>query len=217
MTTEIHHGQPEANDSGAVSAAVLPVNSVQGEMTEYEYECMLEATQAERARQAQEAVWEADPDWLAFRTLCYSDTGTPDAASHKERCTTPDCGCSAWPCAGTMPTRNGVAPGRWAVWYSAGHSQSGVMVSVSSEEWRPDCTSILGCIVGNASRTRGAVESNDYVNYFSYIIEGKSGNTSAKKASSCQLASKTIQQLAPKTVQSNVKISSAFSSCPGSP
>ena len=84
MPTEIHHGQPEANDSGAVSAAVLPVNSVQGEMTEYEYECMLEATQAERARIAQEAVWEADPDWLAFRTLCYSDTGTPDAASIKK-------------------------------------------------------------------------------------------------------------------------------------
>ena len=33
----------------------------------------------------------------------------------------------------------------------------------------------------------------------------------------CQLASKTIQQLVPKTVQSNLKISSAFSSCPGSP
>ena len=84
MPTEIHHGQPEANDRSAVSAAVWPVNSVQGEMTEYEYECMLEATQAERARQAQEAVWEADPDWLAFRTLCYSDTGTPDAAHIKK-------------------------------------------------------------------------------------------------------------------------------------
>ena len=33
----------------------------------------------------------------------------------------------------------------------------------------------------------------------------------------CQLASNTIRQLAPKTVQSNVKISNAFSSCPGSP
>ena len=79
MTTEMHHGQAEANDSGAVTPAVLPVNSVPGEMTEYEYESALESTQAERVRQAQEATWKADPDWQAFRTLCYSDTETPDA------------------------------------------------------------------------------------------------------------------------------------------
>ena len=79
MTTEMHHGQAEANDSGAVTPAVLPVNSVPGEMTEYEYESALESTQAERVRQAQESAWETDPDWHAFRTLCYSDTETPDA------------------------------------------------------------------------------------------------------------------------------------------
>ena len=84
MTTEIHHGQAEANDSGAVTPAVLPVNSVPGEMTEYEYESALESTQAERVRQAQESAWETDPDWHAFRTLCYSDTGTPDAAPIKK-------------------------------------------------------------------------------------------------------------------------------------
>ena len=68
MTIEIHHGQHKAND-GSVTPAVLPVDFVPGEMTDYEYECALEATQAERTRQAQEAVWEADPDWQAFRTL----------------------------------------------------------------------------------------------------------------------------------------------------
>ena len=31
------------------------------------------------ARQAQETAWDSDPDWHAFRTLCYSDTKTPDA------------------------------------------------------------------------------------------------------------------------------------------
>ena len=41
----------------------------------------MEATQAERARQAREAEWEADTDWQAFRTLCYSDTETPDAVA----------------------------------------------------------------------------------------------------------------------------------------
>ena len=81
MTTEMHHGQAEANHSGAVTPAGLPMNSVPGEMTDYEYECALEATQAERDRQAREAAWEADPDWQAFRTLCYSDTEPPDAAA----------------------------------------------------------------------------------------------------------------------------------------
>ena len=81
MTTEIHHGQDNTNDRGSVSPAGLPVNSISGEITEYEYECELEATQAERVRQAQEATWEADPDWQAFQRLCYSDTETPDAAS----------------------------------------------------------------------------------------------------------------------------------------
>lgn len=81
MTTEIHHGQAEANDSDAVTPAVLPVNSVPGEVTDYEYESALESTQAERARQAQETAWETDPDWQAFQALCYSDTETPDAAA----------------------------------------------------------------------------------------------------------------------------------------
>ena len=79
MTTENHHAQAEANDSGAVTPAVLIENSVPGEITDYEYECELEATQGERARQAQETAWDSDPDWHAFRTLCYSDTKTPDA------------------------------------------------------------------------------------------------------------------------------------------
>ena len=81
MTTEIHHDQREANDSNAVSSVVLPMDSILGEMTDYEYECDLEATRAERARKAQEAAWDADPDWQAFHTLCYSDTETPDAAA----------------------------------------------------------------------------------------------------------------------------------------
>ena len=81
MTTEIHHGQHKANDNGAVTPAVLPMNSVSVEMTDYEYESALEATQAERARKALEAAWETDPDWQAFLTLCYSDTETPDAAA----------------------------------------------------------------------------------------------------------------------------------------
>ena len=79
MATEIHHGQHKTNENGAVTPAVLTVNSVPGEITDYEYECELEATQGERARQAQETAWDSDPDWHAFRTLCYSDTKTPDA------------------------------------------------------------------------------------------------------------------------------------------
>ena len=83
MATEIH-GQAEANDSGVVTPTVLQVNSIQDGMTEYEYESALEATQAERVRQAQEATWEADLDWQAFQRLCYSDTETPDAEAIKK-------------------------------------------------------------------------------------------------------------------------------------
>ena len=59
----------------------MPVSSIPGDITEIEYESALEATRAERARQTREAKWEADPDWQAFQRLCYSDTGTPDAAT----------------------------------------------------------------------------------------------------------------------------------------
>ena len=81
MTTENHHGQPRADDSSIVTFAGLPANSISGDITEIEYESALEATRAERDRQAREAAWEADPDWQAFLTLCYSDTETPDAAA----------------------------------------------------------------------------------------------------------------------------------------
>ena len=81
MTTENNHGQPRADDSSIVTFAGLPANSIPGDITEIEYESALEATRAERARQAREAEWEADPDWQAFLRLCYSDKETPDAAS----------------------------------------------------------------------------------------------------------------------------------------
>ena len=81
MTTENHHAQAEANDSGAVTPAVLIENPVPGEITEIEYESALEATQSERARQAREATWDSDPDWQTFLRLCYSDTEAPDAAT----------------------------------------------------------------------------------------------------------------------------------------
>lgn len=84
MTTEHHHEQHKADDIGAVSPIVLPVNSITGEMTEYEYESSAEATRAERARQSREAEWEADPDWQAFQRLCYSDTEIPDAEAIKK-------------------------------------------------------------------------------------------------------------------------------------
>ena len=80
MTTENNHGQPKANDSRIVTFAGLPVNSIPGDITEIEYESALEATRAERARQAREAAWDSDPDWQAFQSLCYSDTEMPDAA-----------------------------------------------------------------------------------------------------------------------------------------
>ena len=79
MTTENYHGQPKADDSSIVTFAGLPVNSIPGEITEIEYESALEATRAERARQAREAAWDSDPDWQAFQRLCYSDTETPGA------------------------------------------------------------------------------------------------------------------------------------------
>ena len=81
MTTENNHGQPRADDSSIVTFAGLPANSIPGDITEIEYESALEATRAERARQERETAWEADPDWQAFRRLCYSDTETPDAAA----------------------------------------------------------------------------------------------------------------------------------------
>ena len=81
MTTENNHGQPKANDSRIVTFAGLPVNSIRGDITEIEYESALEATRAERARQAREAAWDSDPDWQAFQSLCYSDTEMPDAAA----------------------------------------------------------------------------------------------------------------------------------------
>ena len=81
MTTENHHGQPKNDDRSIVTFAGVPANSIPGDITEIEYESALEATQAERARQAREAEWEADTDWQAFRRLCYSDTGAPDAAA----------------------------------------------------------------------------------------------------------------------------------------
>ena len=79
MTTENHHGQPKSDDSSIVTFAGKPANSIPSDITEIEYESALEATRAERARQEREATWEADPDWHAFRALCYSDTETPDA------------------------------------------------------------------------------------------------------------------------------------------
>ena len=81
MTTENYHGQPKADDSSIVTFAGLPMNSIAGDITEIEYESALEATRAERARQAREEVWEADPDWQAFQRLCYSDTEAPDTAA----------------------------------------------------------------------------------------------------------------------------------------
>ena len=84
MTTENHHGQPKADDNIALTTADLPVNSILGDITEIEYESALEATQAERARQAREEVWEADPDWRAFQRLCYTDTGMPYAEAIRE-------------------------------------------------------------------------------------------------------------------------------------
>ena len=81
MTTEHHHGQPQANDSRIVTFAGLPVNAVPSDFTEIEYESAPEATRAEHDRQAREAEWEADPDWQAFRELCYPDNREPDAAT----------------------------------------------------------------------------------------------------------------------------------------
>ena len=81
MTTENHHGQPKNDDSSIVTFAGVSTNSIPDGITEIEYESALEATQSERVRQALEAEWEADPDWRAFRKLCYSDTGTPNVAA----------------------------------------------------------------------------------------------------------------------------------------
>ena len=81
MTTENHHGQPKDDDSSIVTFTDLPGNSIPGDITEIEYESALEATRAERARQERETAWEADSDWQAFQSLCYSDTEAPDAAA----------------------------------------------------------------------------------------------------------------------------------------
>ena len=81
MTTENHHGHPKNDDNHIVTFAGLRANSIPGDITEIEYESALEATHAERDRQAREAEWGADPDWQAFQALCYSDTETPDAAA----------------------------------------------------------------------------------------------------------------------------------------
>ena len=81
VKTDIHHNTGDTDDSCIVTFTDLPADSIPGDITEIEYESGLEATRAERSRQTREAEWEADPDWQAFRRLCYSDTGAPDAAA----------------------------------------------------------------------------------------------------------------------------------------
>ena len=83
MNTEHHHG-PDKNDSEVAPFTVLSKHTGTAEMTDYEYECDLEATRTERARKAQEAAWDTDPDWQAFLTLCYSDTEAPDVAAIRQ-------------------------------------------------------------------------------------------------------------------------------------
>jgi len=81
MTTENHHGHPKKYDSSIVTFAGVSAKSIPSDITEIKYESALESTRAERAWQAREAEWEADPDWQAFQSLCYSDTEMPDAAT----------------------------------------------------------------------------------------------------------------------------------------
>ena len=47
------------------------------EPTEWAYQSGLEATTAERRLMSNEATWEADEDWQAFRSLYYPDPGPP--------------------------------------------------------------------------------------------------------------------------------------------
>ena len=47
------------------------------EPTEWDYQSGLEATTAERRQMSNEAAWEVDEDWQAFRVLCYPDPGPP--------------------------------------------------------------------------------------------------------------------------------------------
>ena len=47
------------------------------EPTEWDYQSGLEATTAERRQMSNEAAWEADEDWQAFRALCYPEPGPP--------------------------------------------------------------------------------------------------------------------------------------------
>ena len=47
------------------------------EPTEWDYQSGLEATTAERRQMRNEAAWEADEDWQAFRALCYPEPGSP--------------------------------------------------------------------------------------------------------------------------------------------
>ena len=54
-----------------------PANSDEVEPTEWAYQSDLEATMAERRLKCNEAAWEADEDWQAFRALCYPDPGPP--------------------------------------------------------------------------------------------------------------------------------------------
>ena len=84
MNTEHHHDRPDKNEREVTPFTVLSKHTGTAEMTDYEYECNLEATRAERARKAQEAAWDADPDWQAFHTLCYSDTEAPDEAAIRQ-------------------------------------------------------------------------------------------------------------------------------------
>ena len=122
MTTENHHSQPKDDDSSIVTLAGLPVNSILGDITEIEieYESASEATRAERDRQAREAEWEADPDWQAFRRLCYSDTEEPDAAAIRKGVNHLIAAAQNGPCAGTMPPGDGAASGRGTAGHQAG-------------------------------------------------------------------------------------------------
>ena len=131
MIIDIQPGQAGDNDSGIVTPAGLPANSAPGGMTEYAYESALEATRAERDRQAREADWDADPDWQAFQALCYSDTEAPDAASIQKGVNHLITAAPTRPCAGAMPSGDGIAPRRGSAGYQAGYWQSSGLVSVS--------------------------------------------------------------------------------------
>ena len=105
------------------------------EPTEWAYQSGLEATAAERRLESKEAIWEADEDWQAFRTLCYPDPGAAESARNCAGIATPVCSGRPRQCGGAIPSGNNFIRRAWACQVKTGLVPGGLTVSGCDRRW----------------------------------------------------------------------------------